>query len=81
MDKELAAEMIESGEFDDVYAYLFGVPRTTTQPVRYKGVFNICGQYDPVPSVPLQSWGYARYGTDLYTPAQEADAAGSPEDT
>ena len=70
----LAADMIESGEFDDVYAYLFGVPRTTRQPVRYKGIFNICGQYDPVPSVPLQSWGYERYGTDLYTPAQESDA-------
>ena len=70
----LAADMIESGEFDDVYAYLFGVPRTTRQPVRYKGIYNICGQYDPVPSVPLQSWGYERYGTDLYTPAQEADA-------
>ena len=70
----LAADMIESGEFDDVYAYLFGVPRTTRQPVRYKGIYNICGQYDPVPSVPLQSWGYERYGTDLYTPAREADS-------
>ncbi len=70
----LAADMIESGEFEEVYAYLFGVPRTTRQPVRYKGIYNICGQYDPVPSVPLQSWGYERYGTDLYTPAQESDA-------
>ena len=70
----LAADMIESGEYEDVYAYLFGVPRTTRQPVRYKGIYNICGQYDPVPSVPLQSWGYERYGTDLYTPAQESAA-------
>ncbi len=69
----LAADMIENGEFDDVYAYLFGVPRTTRQPVRYKGIYNICGQYDPVPSVPLQSWGYERYGTDLFTPAQESN--------
>ena len=70
----LAADMIESGEYEDVYAYLFGVPRTTMKPVQYKGIYNICGQYDPVPSVPLQSWGYERYGTDLYTPTQEADA-------
>ena len=70
----LAADMIESGEFDEVYAYLFGVPRTTREPVRYKGIYNICGQYDPVPSVPLPCWGFERYGTDLYTPAQEADA-------
>ena len=69
----LAADMIESGEFEDVYAYLFGVPRTTKQPVMYKGIYNICGQYDPVPSVPLQSWGYERYGTDLYTPARESN--------
>ena len=70
----LAADMIESGEFKDVYAYLFGVPRTTREPVRYKGIFNICNQYDPVPAVPLQSWGYERYGTDLYTPAQESNS-------
>ena len=70
----LAADMIESGEFDAVYAYLFGVPRTTRQPVRVPGVYNICGQYDPVPAVPLQTWGYERYGTDLYTPAQESVA-------
>ena len=70
----LAADMIESGEYQDVYAYLFGVPRTTRQPVKYKGIFNICGQYDPVPSIPLQSWGYERYGTDLYTPARESNA-------
>ena len=71
----LAADMIESGEFEDVYAYLFGVPRTTNEPVRYKGIYNICGQYDPVPFVPLQNWGYERYGTDIFTPAQESDAA------
>ena len=71
----LAADMIESGEFDTVYAYLFGVPRTTRQSVRYPGIYNICGQYDPVTEVPLQSWRYVRYGTDLYTPAQESDAA------
>ena len=69
----LAADMIESGEFDEVYAYLFGVPRTTLHPVQYPGIYNICGQYDPVPSVPLQSWGYERFGTDLYTPAQESN--------
>lgn len=70
----LAADMIESGEYEDVYAYLFGVPRTTKEPVKYKGIYNICGQYDPVPFVPLQTWGYERYGTDIYTPAQESDA-------
>ena len=68
-----AADSIVSREYDAVYAYLFGVPRTTRKPVRYSGIYNICGQYDPVAETPFQSWGYERYGTDLYTPAQESD--------
>ena len=68
-----AADLIESGEYEDVYAYLYGVPRTTKAPVNYPGIYNICGQFDPVSATPLQSWGYERYGTDIYTPSQEAD--------
>ena len=68
-----AADMIESGEYEDVYGYFFGVPRTTKEPVKYEGIYNICGQNDPVPCVPLQTWGYERYGTDIYTPSQETD--------
>ena len=68
-----AADMIESGEYEDVYAYLFGVPRTTREPVAYKGIYNINGQYDPVACIPFESWGYQRYGIDLFTPAQESD--------
>ena len=69
-----AADMIESGRFDDVYAYLTAVPRTTKKPVAYPGIYNICGKNDPVPRTPLQSWGYERYGTTLYTPSQETDS-------
>ena len=69
-----AADLTERGGFDDIYAYLFGVPRTTKEPVAYKGIYNICGQYDPVAATPFQSWGYERYGIDLYTPAQESNA-------
>lgn len=69
-----AADMIESGEFDDVYAYLTAVPRTTKKPVAYPGIYNICGKNDPVTRMPLQSWGFERYGTTLYTPSQEADS-------
>lgn len=68
-----AADFIESERFEDVYAYLFGVPRTTKEPVAYDGIYNICGQFDPIPMVPLESWGYGRYGQDLYTPAEECD--------
>ena len=69
-----AADMIESGQYEDVYAYLFGVPRTTKAPIPYPGIYNICGIFDPVPQIPMASWGYERYGTDLYTPAEETDS-------
>ena len=69
-----AADMIESGKFDDVYAYLTAVPRTTRKPVAYPGIYNICGKNDPVPRLPLQSWGFERYGTTLFTPSQETDS-------
>jgi len=70
-----AADMIDSGAFEDVYAYLFGVPRTTKDPNRleYTGIFNICGKNDPVTNVPLESWGYERYGWDRFTPSVETD--------
>ena len=69
-----AADMIESGSFEDVYAYLTAVPRTTKKPVAYPGVFNVCGKNDFVTCVPLQAWGFDRYGTTLFTPSQEADS-------
>ena len=69
-----AADMIASGQCEEVYAYLFGVPRTTKAPVAYPGIYNICGIFDPVPQIPMASWGYERYGTDLYTPAEETDS-------
>ena len=69
-----AADMIESGQFEDVFAYLFGVPRTTKAPAAYPGIYNICGIFDPVPQIPMADWGYGRYGTDLYTPSEETDS-------
>lgn len=69
-----AADLYKSGEYDEVYAYLFGVPKTTKTPKPFQGIYNICGQYDPVPNVPLQSWFYDRYGITLYTPAQESSS-------
>ena len=70
-----AADFIESGEFEEVYAYLFGVPRTTrTDPWPYRGIYNICGSFDPVPVFPMSTWGFARYGIDLFLPSQEEDS-------
>ena len=71
-----AADMKDSGLFEDVFAYLFGVPRTTqaADHAEYTGIYNICGKDDPVPQVPMESWGYNRYGQDLYTPSVETDS-------
>ena len=70
-----AADMVMSGRFDAVYAYLFGVPRTTRSVTYFdkNSIFNICGGYDPVPQIPPESWGFQRYGQDLFTPAEETD--------
>ena len=70
----VAADEFESGIFSDIFAYLFAVPRTTKEPVAYPGIFNICGKFDPVTQVPFQSWGYERYGIDLYTPSAETNS-------
>ena len=69
-----AADMIESGQFADVFAYLFAVPRTTKKAEAYPGIYNICGAFDPITCFPLETWGFERYGTDVYTPAQETDS-------
>ena len=68
-----AADMTDSGLFEDVFAYTFATPRTTREPKAYANIFNIMGKNDVVPMIPLQDWGYGRHGTDLYTPSQEAD--------
>ena len=69
-----SADLISSGRFDDVYAFCYACPRTTTKPVSYQGIYNICGAADVVPMMPFADWGFARYGTDYYLPTQEADS-------
>ncbi|MBQ1505277.1 MAG: hypothetical protein IIZ48_00725 [Erysipelotrichales bacterium] len=68
----------DSDMFDesDVFAYTFATPRTTKKisSNKYMNIFNICGKMDPVPQVPFADWGYDRYGTTFYTPAQQTDS-------
>ena len=55
---------------DKIFVYGFAVPRTVQKnvKVRYENIFNIINQCDLVPRVPLQSWGYERYGIDRFLP-------------
>ncbi|MBO7698053.1 MAG: hypothetical protein J6S38_03330, partial [Erysipelotrichaceae bacterium] len=73
-----AAKLSDSMIFDndDVFAYTFATPRTTTdpEPGRYPNIFNIVGKADPVPMLPFKQWGYNRYGVDLYLPSYETDS-------
>ena len=63
-------------ESRNVFAYTFATPRTTRDEyyARYLNIYNICGKMDPVPHVTFADWGFDRYGTTLYTPAQQTDS-------
>ncbi len=68
-----AADCIDSGVFDDVYAYTFATPLTTREPGNYNNIFNIIQKNDVVPKVPLADWGYRHYGNDLFLVSPEVD--------
>lgn len=61
-----------------IYCYAFAVPRTTTAPgapgAPYDNIFNVLNLSDLVPRLPLATWGYARYGRDLWLPAYGTEA-------
>lgn len=61
-------------EVSNVYAYTFASPATTVRPdahsVCYGNIFNIVNPSDIMPYLPLRSWGYERYGVNLYLPSQ-----------
>ena len=70
----VSADMIDSGDFDDVYAYLVATPNTTKDPKDYQGIYNIVGQYDPVSLIPLSTWGYGKNGKVFYLSAEETNS-------
>lgn len=57
---------------DDIYCYTFATPEVTTfgdvdDPL-YDNIFNILNPSDLVPRLPLATWGFSRYGHDLWLP-------------
>lgn len=63
---------------DSLYAYTFAAPGSTRSDGRsddeYKNIFNIVNQSDIVTQLPLSTWGYGRYGTNVALPdASSAD--------
>ena len=58
--------------FENIYCYTFATPEVTefanTNDALYDNIFNIMNPSDIVPRLPLASWGYSRYGRDLWLP-------------
>ena len=57
---------------ESIYCYTFATPELTTVDntgdALYDNIFNILNPSDMVPRLPLASWGYTRYGHDLWLP-------------
>ena len=57
---------------ESIYCYTFATPGTTTMGVAddplFDNIFNVLNPSDLVPRLPLASWGYTRYGRDLWLP-------------
>lgn len=63
---------------ENIYCYTFATPTVTpvahAHEALYDNIFNIMNPSDLVPRLPLESWGYRRYGRDFYLPGA-GDAA------
>lgn len=57
---------------DNVFVYTFATPNTVSDEnwVFYDNIFNIVSEMDIVPRVPPRSWGFCRFGTDLWLPCK-----------
>ena len=62
----------------DVRAYTFASPNCTSsadaRDAAYDNIFNVLNPADLVPQLPLSSWGYERYGRDVWLPG-DGDAS------
>lgn len=79
----LVAARADDGTFGDgvnVCAYTYASPATTLAEdagsARYANIFNIANPADIMTHLPLEGWGYARYGVDVALPGvTDADFA------
>lgn len=64
-----AKSLIDTYGADNVYAYTFATPNTTTDEnatdTRYSGIFNFVNDEDFICHIPLSSWGFTKYGTTI----------------
>ncbi len=71
-DKDINVQGISYTPVDDVYAYCFEVPASTTSKnassSKYRNIFCIVNPEDIVVRMPLMKWGFTRYGRVLILP-------------
>lgn len=72
-----AAALIDKYSEENVYAYTFATPNTTTNTdalnKKYSGIFNFVNPQDFIAYIPLESWGFTKYGTTITFPTEESD--------
>lgn len=66
---------------EGVFAYTFASPAVSRKAVegRYGNIFNVVSASDPVPRLPLASWGYGRHGVTVTIPRAAAQTAPAVE--
>lgn len=61
----------------NIYAYALATPEVSSnencRDAGYDNIFNILNPSDIVPRVPLEAWGFERYGRDLWLPEPGCD--------
>ena len=69
-----AASVVPAG---NIYCYTFATPGVTDsgdcKASTYDNIFNVLNPADIVPRMPLASWGFERYGRDLWLPESGMD--------
>ncbi|MBQ4128716.1 MAG: hypothetical protein IJD68_02975 [Ruminococcus sp.] len=72
-----AKDLIDTYSKENVYAYTFATPNTTTNETatsdKYSGIFNFVNPEDFIAYIPLESWGFTKYGTTITFFTAETD--------
>lgn len=72
-----AKSLIDKYGKENIYAYTFATPNTTTSDnassTLYNGIFNFVNPEDFVAAIPPQSWGFKKYGTTIHFPTPDTD--------
>ncbi|MCD7770685.1 MAG: leucine-rich repeat protein [Oscillospiraceae bacterium] len=68
----VAKDLTDSYGSGDVYAYTFACPSTSVSATStgYENIVNICSGEDFITTLPLEDWGFGRYGITLNLPSR-----------